>query len=164
MSRTDQRFERLVDKVYSTLDDRIARVALQIGSQRVPGKEEAPDHEKLQQFLQVRDSPEAWQALIQQRGAKQAIKFNEFGERLLTRWQQKAAKELGLDIGKTEPRKTNPSLVQALVSTFQQMDQTQQQGPPPTQEQFAEQAMQQAPQQAPAPPVDPAMGGGMPIQ
>jgi len=159
MSR-DSQFEKVVSKLYGEMDQRITRIGTYMRSEQVPGTQKAPEDAQLRQFAQVRDNPAAWAQLIQQKGMKSAIKYNEFGERLLHKWQNKAYKEMGLDTAQIPPpRKTNPALVQALMQNFQQIQQ-QAQAPAPTTtpEQGAQQLSPQPPQ---APPTDPSQGGMM---
>lgn len=149
----DQRFEKLVDKLYSSMEARIDRVSLYFRNERPPGAKKAPEEKQVQDFLQVRDSPEAWSAIIQQRGMKNAIKYNEFGERLVNKWQKKALTGLGMDTAEVgPPRKSNPSLVQALMQVFDQTAQQQQQPQQPQQPAQPQQPQQPMEQQQAAPP------------
>jgi hypothetical protein len=123
MSTNDgARFDAIIDRLHASMNERVDRIQTYFRNERPPGKEPQPEEVQLQQYLQVRDSPEAWTALIQQRGMKNSIKYNEFGERLLAKWQKKALKSMGMP-AEAEPRKVNNALVTAIMGQFSQMQQ-----------------------------------------
>lgn len=157
MSSDGQRFEHLVDALYDSMNTRIGRIQEYFRNETPPGKRPLPDHEQLQQFLQVRDNPEAWAQLVSAKGVKNAIKYNEYGERLVHKFQMKALTDLGMadHFPEFEPRKVNPALVQALTSQVSQIEQQMQMNQQP--QQPAPAPVEQPPMQQPQMPPEQGM-------
>lgn len=155
MSNDGRRFEGLIDALYNSMNTRIDRIQEYFRNETPPGKRPMPDTEQLQQFMQVRDNPEAWSQLIAAKGVKNAVKYNEYGERLVHKFQTKALNDLGMadHFPEFEPRKVNPALVQALTAQVDQIQQQLQMNQQPQQQPMQPPAPEQPPmQQAPMPP------------
>lgn len=147
---SQNRFDILVDSIYGTLNERVNRVSTYFRQSSPPGAKERPDEEKLQEYMQIRDNPEAWAQIIKQRGMKNAIKYEQFGSGLQRRFTEKAFKLLGVPVPEEFSKvKPNRALLQALGQQFAAIQQNMH---PETQPQPTP---QQQPQQQMMPPEDP---------
>lgn len=139
------RFDKLIARLHNEMKTRVDRTAVAFRNEKVPGKAPVPEAQQLQQYTQIRDNPEAWAGLMQERGVKSAIKYYKAGERLLDRYTKKALQRTQLP-GMGTPEVPKRPLSQAFMTAL--MGQVQQ--------------IRQAAQPAPEQPVDP-MSGGAPM-
>jgi len=140
------RFDQIISRLYSEMGSRIDRTAVAMRNEKVPGQERVPQHAQLQQYLMMRDNPQAWAALMGQKGIKSATKYYKAGEKLLDRYTKKAYDRTNSYGPKEEPpkRPMSQAFMQALTTQLQQMQQA---ARPDLAE--AQQAQQAPPEQMP---------------
>lgn len=145
MEDKGERFEKLITRVYSELSTRIDRTATQLRNEKAPGKKPVPQHEQLQQYLQLRQDPAAWQQIVGEQGVKNAIKYYQTMEGRAKREFDRLNSEYG---GMGQYR--NMPIPQAIIDGVLQIAQTMtggENGAPPQNPA----AGQQPPAPAPAP-------------
>lgn len=134
------RFDQIISRLYNEMGSRIERTAVAMRNEKVPGQEKVPEHAQLQQYIMMRDNPQAWSALMGEKGIKSATKYYKAGEKLLDRYTKKAYKRTDMGTGEEPPKRPmSTAFMQALTSQLQQMQQSarpdlaqaqQQQAPP----------------------------------
>ncbi len=150
------RFEKVIDRLYGEMDARITRASANFRNEKAPGRTKTPETKQLENYLQMKDNPQAWQALVAEHGVKGALKYYRAMESLAKRRFENTKKSLGPEFSNFEFQGT--PLPQPILDAVMQAGQLaagappQQQPPMPQAPMPQEQPMPQMPQTPQMPP------------